>query len=46
MFHGGVGFVFRHELPEDEAEDGGHLTGQAERFLSRLQASSAADDED
>jgi hypothetical protein len=45
MFHGGVSFVFCHELPQDEAEDGGHLTGQAARFLARLQDVADADDE-
>jgi hypothetical protein len=42
MFHGGVSFVFRHDLPEDDEA----VSGQAARFLARLRPDSAPDDED
>ena len=40
LFHGGVGFAFKHELAEDES------FGQAARFLDRLRSHVVdADDE-
>ena len=40
MFHGGVGFVTQHELPEDES------FGQAARFLDRLRSHVVDEDDE
>jgi hypothetical protein len=41
MFHGGIGFVFEHELPEDDE----HLTVQAARFIARLRVADTGDEQ-
>jgi hypothetical protein len=41
LFSLGPSFAFCYELPEDD----GHLTGQATRFLARLQAADTGDEQ-